>query len=113
MKIEFKTSKLKKQCENPSLAQKEYGTKIGSKLTQRVMELQAAVTLRDIKNIPSARLHHLEGKRDKQYAVDLVHPYRLVFEPLLDEETKIFELDKIKVIKIEEVVDYHGKNNRK
>jgi len=28
--------------------------------------------------IPSARLHKLEGSREDLYAVDLVHPHRLV-----------------------------------
>lgn len=113
MEVEFRTNKLKKQCENPAIAQKEYGAKMGFKLTQRVVELSAAISLQDIKCIPSARLHRLDGDRNTQYAVDLVHPYRLVFQPILSSDTEIFELDKIKVIRIEEVVDYHGKNNRK
>lgn len=113
MELEFKSSKIKKQCEDPSVAQKDFGAKIGLKLAQRVRELEAAICLQDVKCIKPARLHRLEGKRQHQYAVDLEHPFRLVFEPYLDEGVEIFELSKINVVKIEEVLDYHGKKNRK
>ena len=83
MELEFKSSKIKKQCEDPSIAQKEFGTKIGFKLTQRVRELEGATCLQDIKCIKPARLHRLEGKRQHQYAVDLEHPFRLVFDSVI------------------------------
>ena len=69
----------------------------------------AATTLMDIKNLPSARLHRLEGKRAGQYAVDLVHPHRLVLKPILDEGENIENLKGITIVMIEEVTDYHGK----
>ncbi len=88
------------------------GTDIGNKLTQRVGELLAAESLMDIKNIPAARLHRLDGSRVEQYAVDLVHPHRLVFKPILENGEDINKLEIISVIKIEEVIDYHGKQKR-
>jgi proteic killer suppression protein len=54
MIVEYKTNKIKKQCENPRIAQKDYGSNIGYKLTQRVEELLAATSLLDIKLIPAA-----------------------------------------------------------
>lgn len=66
MKVEFRTNKLKKQCEDPRSAQKEFGPDIGNKLTQRIGELVAAKSLKDIKAIPATRLHKLEGNRDDQ-----------------------------------------------
>lgn len=72
----------------------------------------AAVSLLDIKNIPSAGLHRLEGKRSDEYAVYLVHPFRLVFKPILKENVNMYELEKIKIIRIQEVTDYHGKQKR-
>ncbi len=114
MELEYKTKKIKKQCENPKEAQKEYGTKIGDKLTQRVGELISATSLLDISNIPVARLHKLKGKRADEYAVDLVHPHRLVFKPILTgEDNEGDKLESIKIIRIEEVTDYHGKQKRK
>ncbi|MFU0800646.1 MAG: type II toxin-antitoxin system RelE/ParE family toxin [Xylanivirga thermophila] len=112
MKVEYRTKKLKKQCEDPKTAKKDYGSNIGNKLTQRVGELIAATSLLDIKYIPSARLHRLKGKRADEYAVDLVHPYRLVFTPILKEGGDINELESINIVRIEEVKDYHGKQKR-
>ncbi|MFH5834823.1 hypothetical protein ACHAL6_01940 [Proteiniclasticum sp. C24MP] len=112
MVVEYRTNKLRKQCENPSIAQKDYGSGIGNRLTQRVSEFLAASTLADIKAIPVARLHKLEGDRKNQYAVDLMHPHRLLFRPVIDDESSIKKLELITVIQIEEVIDYHGKNNR-
>lgn len=112
MKVEYKSKKLKKQCEDPKIAQKDYGLSIGNKLTQRVSELLAATSLLDIQYIPSARLHRLQGTRSDEYAVDLVHPFRLVFKPILEEDGDINKLDSIDIIRIEEVTDYHGKQKR-
>lgn len=44
------------------------------------------------------RCHLLKGKRKDQYAVDLVQPYRLVFEK---------KKNQIEVVNIIEIVDYH------
>ena len=52
---------------------KGYGKQIANKLTQRVGEIKAADNLH-ISLIPAAGLHILQGKRQNQYAVTLVHP---------------------------------------
>ena len=44
------------------------------------------------------RCHPLKGNRKGQYAMDLVHPYRLIFEQIEDE---------IKIANVMEIVDYH------
>ena len=44
------------------------------------------------------RCHELKGKRKKQYAMDLVHPYRLIFERRGTE---------IQIAYIMDIVDYH------
>lgn len=67
----------------------------------------------DIRAIPSARLHRLRGARSEEYAVDLVHPYRLVFRPVLEDGVAIHALNRINIVRIEEVTDYHGKQKRK
>lgn len=108
MKISYKSNKLKNQCENPALAQKVFGKEISTKLTRRIMELEAAENLDDIQRIPATRLHRLKGKRRNQFAVDLVGPYRLVFSPM-DCDVDLSNLRNIKIVLIEEVVDYHGK----
>jgi toxin HigB-1 len=113
MELRFKTKRLKTQCEEPSEAQKKFGPKIGNKLTQRVSELHAAKTLDDIAKIPAARLHKLEGARQKEYAIDLVHPFRLIIIPVLEEDADVENLSSIRIVRIEEVTDYHGKQKRK
>lgn len=113
MIVEYKSNNIKKQCENPKVAQKEYGDRIGNKLTQRVGELVAATSLLDIKMVPSARLHRLKGNRSVEYAIDLVHPFRLIIKPMNVKCLDLNELDKITIVRIEEVIDYHGKQKRK
>ena len=44
MKVEYRTKKLKKQCEDPKTAKKDYGLNIGNRLTQRVGEIIAATS---------------------------------------------------------------------
>jgi proteic killer suppression protein len=63
----------------------------------------------DIKHIPSARLHRLKGDRSGEYAIDLVHPFRLVIKPILIEDGNLNKLSSINIVRIEEVTDYHGK----
>ena len=112
MQVEYKTNKIKKQCEDPKVAQKNYGKDIGNKLTQRVNELIAATRLLDIKYISSARLHRLKGNRSEEYAVDLVHPFRLIFKPMMIEYEDLNKLSAITIVRIEEVENYHGKQKR-
>lgn len=112
MELRFKNNTIKKQCEDPGRAQRDFGVAIGIKLTQRVTELTAATKLWDIKLIPAARLHRLHGSRNDQYAVDLVHPFRLVFSPILREGVAIYDLKAIDLIRVEEVIEYHGKQKR-
>lgn len=112
MEVRYKTKKLEKQCENPRKAQKDYGKDIGSKLTQRIDELLAAMSLIDIERMPSARLHRLKGVRSHEFSIDLVHPFRLIIKPILDQNEDLNKLESIDVVKIEEVTDYHGKQKR-
>lgn len=63
------------------------------------------------------RCHPLTGDRAGQWAVDLEHPYRLVFEPA-DEPLPTLEsggLDKTKImsVRILDVEDYHGRKAKK
>lgn len=114
MKLEFKSNKIKKQCEDPKEAQKTYGPQIGFKLTLRVNELRAAVSLLDISKLSNVNgFHTLDGDRDGEYAITLVHPHRLVFKPLFPDGQKTEDLSAICIVRIEEVIDYHGKNKRK
>lgn len=58
-----------------------------------------------------SRRHQLRGDRDEQYAVDLVHPCRLVFEPnhepLPRRQDGGVDTDQVTAITIIDVIDYH------
>lgn len=113
MNLEFKTNKLKKQCENPKEAQKTYGEKMGNKLTQRVNELRSAINLDDVSKNKANGFHPLDGDRKGEFAVILVQPHRLIFKPVFENSEETSDLSAINIVKIEEVIDYHGKSKRK
>lgn len=71
---------------------------MAEKIHQRIDEIAAADTVEMMIQFHIGRCHLLKGDRSGQYAVDLVQPYRLVFEKNGDE---------IQIAKIMEIVDYH------
>lgn len=112
MDIYFKSKRLSKKCSNKKEMIKEWGPEIAKKLSIRLMEIQAASNIEELKKLPQARCHKLKGNRDNQFAVDLKHPYRLIFEPYQDpiplKSDGGLDLAKITAILILEVDDYHG-----
>lgn len=64
----------------------------------RIDQLNAAETVEEMINFSIGRYHQLNGNREGQYALDLVHPYRLIFVKIDDQ---------IQIVKIIEIVDYH------
>ncbi len=77
----------------------------------RLATLKAAKTLEQVPTTPPDRRHQLQGTRDGQYAVDLVHPYRLIFKPNRDflprKDDGGIDAKKVSAITIVEVIDYH------
>ena len=98
MKITYKTSKIEKVCTIASAADKKYGPEMAEKIHQRIDEIDASDTIEEMIQFHIGRCHSLKGNRKGQYAMDLVHPYRLVFEKIGT---------KIQIANIMEIVDYH------
>ncbi|MBR5474370.1 MAG: type II toxin-antitoxin system RelE/ParE family toxin [Lachnospiraceae bacterium] len=98
MQIGYKTRKLEKVCTIAYEAEKQYGKDMAEKLHQRIDEISAALSVEMMIQFRIGRCHALKGNRKNQYAVDLVHPYRLVFEKKGEE---------IQIAYIMEIVDYH------
>lgn len=77
----------------------------------RLAVMKNAETLSMIPTTPPDRRHQLTGDRDEQYAVDLIHPSRLVFEPNHDplprKEDGGIAPNQVTAITVIEVVDYH------
>ena len=80
-------------------------------IARRLAVLNAAGTLSMVPVDPPERRHQLKGDRDEQFAVDLVHPHRLVFEPNHElvprRDDGGIDTDRVTSIKIIEVGDYH------
>lgn len=98
MNITYKNHKIEKICTNASAASKQYGIKMAEKIHQRIDELTAADSVECMIQFRIGRCHPLHGNRAHQYALDLVHPYRLVFEKHGEE---------IQIAHILEITDYH------
>lgn len=104
MEILYKNKKLKKTFESSKELVKSYGDRMAKKIVQRMNELIAAESLFDIRCNPSARLHLLDGNYKNNFAIDLVHPYRLIIQP---GDGEITDVKTIKIVEIIKVIDYH------
>ena len=98
MNITYKNKKIEKICIHAKTAEKIYGREMADKIHQRVDEIRAADTVEMMIRFHIGRCHSLTQNRKGQYALDLVHPYRLVFEKKGKE---------IQIANILEIVDYH------
>ena len=98
MDITYKSNKLEKVCTDAKVAERSYGKEMAEKIQMRIDEITAADTIENMIQFHIGRCHSLTSNRKGQYAMDLVHPYRLVFEKHGNE---------IQIAHILEIVDYH------
>lgn len=98
LEITYKTKKIEKICTDAKTAEKTYGRNMAEKIQQRIQEIYSADTVETMVKYHIGRCHPLKQNRKGQYAVDLVHPYRMVFNVIEDE---------IQIAKILEIIDYH------
>jgi proteic killer suppression protein len=96
--ITYKNNKIRKVCTDAKVADRTYGNEMSEKIQMRIDEISAADTVEEMIKYRIGRCHPLTNSRKGQFAVDLVHPYRLVFEK------QGFE---IQIAHIMEIVDYH------
>ncbi len=111
MEITFATSKLHKIFNSESRLVKEYGKENGRIIMRRMVVLKAARNLEQIPHKKPERRHELSGKRKGEFAVDLKHPFRLVFrsnhDPIPLKEDGGIALRLVTSIEIIQVEDYH------
>jgi toxin HigB-1 len=74
------------------------GTELAKLIHQRVNELLSADSVDMLVQYSIGRCHSLEGDRKGEYSMNLVHPYRLIFE-----QNKA----DVKIIRIFNIEDYH------
>jgi proteic killer suppression protein len=108
--IYFRSRKIEKQLS----AEKEIVRHFGRNarlIIRRIQQLLAAENLDDFSRLPGTGFHLLGGNRNRQMAVYLEHPFRLIFEPSVKEiplkENNEIELTAIKAITIIDIEDYH------
>ena len=111
MEISFRNQRLARIFNSERELRRTYGDRQARAILARVGALANAPALAMIPSTPPQRLHQLAGGRENQFAVDLIHPYRLAFEPDHDpnplKEDGGIDLMQVTAITILEVVDYH------
>lgn len=96
--ISYRSAQLRKVCEDAEVATKKYGAEMAAKIQNRIDIIRAADSVEMLIRFKLGRCHPLTGDRKGQYAMDLTHPYRLVFEK---------RNGKLVAVEILEIVDYH------
>lgn len=111
MDILFKSTRLLKTFNSDKALQREYGSERARLIKRRMSLLRAAPTLADVPVEKPDRRHQLTGERKNQFAVDLKHPFRLVFtpghDPIPRTEDGGIDLKNVTAIIILGVEDYH------
>lgn len=111
VEISFRTRRLERVFSSEREIRRAYGDVMAGIIRRRITLLIRANSLTEVPNRPPARRHSLSGRRMGQYAIDLAHPYRLIFEPnhnpVPRREDGGVDTDLVTSITIIEVVDYH------
>jgi len=109
--IVFRTKKLAIVFNSHKSLVQEYGAENGRLIMRRMSVLNAVPTLADVPATPPERRRELKGDRAGQFAVDVKHPYRLVFVPAGNPVPPLadggYDLARITAIEILAVEDYH------
>lgn len=98
LQIVYKSNRLERICTNYAIAKQKYGERMARLIHQRVDELKSAISVDMLVQFSIGRCHPLEGNRKGEYAMDLVHPYRLIFRQ---------NQTNIQVVRIISIEDYH------
>ncbi|NNM84194.1 MAG: killer suppression protein [Phycisphaerales bacterium] len=82
MRIIFKDDRQKQLFESKSRLNAEYGDQLAKKIMQRLLEVDAASCLEDLRQAPG-KWHELAGDRKGQLACSLTGNWRLIFLPIV------------------------------
>lgn len=110
MDITFDSKKLARTFNSQKELRKEYGDRMASVIQVRLSDLAAVETLAGMRVLPG-RFHELTSNLKGHFALDLVHPNRLVFRPFDDPPPRLpngaMDLNEIRSVIIVGVGDYH------
>ncbi|MEA1911015.1 MAG: killer suppression protein [Spirochaetota bacterium] len=111
MVITFDKAKLKKIFNESKRLDREFGNRNAKKIQIRMSVLRAALSLEQVPKVKPDRCHELTNNRKGTFAVDLEHPFRLVFRPNMDtvplKDDGGIDLAQVTTVKILGVEDYH------
>lgn len=111
MEVNFRTSKLQKQCNDFKKCVKKFGKPCAVKIRSRLDELLDSSNLETMRFFPQARFHALKGSRKGQFAVDVEHPKRIIIEPdhipLPTLEDGSIDIKRVKSVTVVDIEDYH------
>ncbi|NLC83705.1 MAG: plasmid maintenance system killer protein [Ruminococcaceae bacterium] len=94
----YKSKNLERVCTILAEAKKQHGMRMANLIHQRVEQIQAASSIEELVKFSIGRCHPLKENRKGEFAMDLVHPYRLVFVQVKDQ---------VEVVRIIMIEDYH------
>ena len=108
MNITFASKKLKKQADSEKNLILSFGKEKAEKIKQRLLQLSAAKSLKDIAKMPQTGFHPLVNNRKRQYSIYSKQPYRIIF--VATETSHSENLEFIKDVKIVDLnLNYHKK----
>lgn len=111
MDIVFQTHTLADECNDIKALTRHYGPDNAKRIRRRLDDLWAAANLAIMRLLPG-RCHELSGDRAGQFALDVRHLYRLVFEPAHDpiprRDDGGLDWSNVTAVRILRVEDYHG-----
>ncbi len=110
MYIHYQKKKLQKQLSDASEIKRAFGV-MAQRVSQRLTEIRASPSLAILMTIPKANCHLLTGDKNGEWALDVSHNFRMIFEIAhetipLNEDGSIdaTAVTEIRILKIE---DYH------
>ena len=103
---------MQKRFESETELKRRYGSRMAKKISGNIAILWSLSCLSEVPAEKPYRCHQLKADRDEQFALDLVHPFRLVFEvdhdPIPRDKFGGIDRERVTEIRIMEVIDYHG-----
>jgi len=111
MDITFASRKLEKAFNEEASLKRAFNARMVRAIVLRMAVLRGAKALSLVPSIKPVRCHPLLGDKKGQYAVDLIHPFRLVFrpnhQPVPLKDDGGININEVTAIEILEVTDYH------
>jgi len=109
--IVFPNNRVADEFNSSKALARRFGPENAQRIRRRVDDLRAAPNLEAMRNLPG-RCHELTGDLAGLLAIDVRHPYRLIFEPADDPVPRKadggLDWSGVTTVRVLRVEDYHG-----